>query len=635
MVIDITAASATIAESASNGASVVTLTSSGDDASSAGFTIQSGNTNGAFAVSTGGAVTVADTTAIDYETATSQTVVFTITDGTAAVTESVVITFTDADEFDTSTPTDSDSGTNTMAENVANGATVGVTALASDADGTTNTITYSVTANSCADVFTVGSSTGVVTVADKSNIDYETATSCTVTVKATSADGSHDSTTFTVAVTDVDEFDTSTPTDSDSGTNTMAENVANGATVGVTALASDADGTTNTITYAITDQSCSSVFAVGSSTGVVTVADNSNIDYETATSCTVEVTATSADSSTAATTYTVAVTNINEAPVVSSAISDVSTAEDSAYSLSVSSVFNDIDGDTLTYSISGAPSTITITGATISGTPVQANVGSHTIVVTATDGSLSVSDSYILTVTNVNDGPIFTSSGTTSATEDVAYAYIVTATDAEGEAVTLSGTTIPTWANFVHVSSGTGVLSGTPDNSDVTTGSGFQVTLTATDPSGVSATQVFNIVVVNVNDAASIATNANTGAVTEDASTTTATGTPTVTDIDTGEATLTDVNAGTASVSGYGTYGVSSGTWTYTLDNSNSAVNALAADASLSDTFSVTSADGTATQTITVTITGANDAPDAGSNAVGAVTEDATGTTATGSISRN
>ena len=97
--------------------------------------------------------------------------------------------------------------------------------------------------------------------------------------------------------------------------------------------------------------------------------------------------------------------------------------------------------------------------------------------------------------------------------------------------------------------------------------------MTATDASGVSATQVFTIVVSNVNDAASIATNANAGAVTEDASTTTATGTPTVTDIDTGEATLTNVNAGTDSVGGYGTFGVSSGTWTYTLDNSDSTVN--------------------------------------------------------------
>ena len=42
---------------------------------------------------------------------------------------------------------------------------------------------------------------------------------------------------------------------------------------------------------------------------------------------------------------------------------------------------------------------------TLSGTPLQADVGAHTIVVTASDGSLTVSDTFILTVANVNDAP--------------------------------------------------------------------------------------------------------------------------------------------------------------------------------------------------------------------------------------
>jgi hypothetical protein len=51
--------------------------------------------------------------------------------------------------------------------------------------------------------------------------------------------------------------------------------------------------------------------------------------------------------------------------------------------------------------MSGAPSTITLSGTTISGTPVNANVGTHTIVVTCTDGSsAAVSDTFVLTVTN-------------------------------------------------------------------------------------------------------------------------------------------------------------------------------------------------------------------------------------------
>ena len=97
------------------------------------------------------------------------------------------------------------------------------------------------------------------------------------------------------------------------------------------------------------------------------------------------------------------VTNTNDAPTVANAIADASAAEDAAYSISVSNVFADVDdGDSCTYSMSGAPSTITLSSGTISGTPVNANVGTHTIVVTCTDGSsAAVSDSYVLTVTKL------------------------------------------------------------------------------------------------------------------------------------------------------------------------------------------------------------------------------------------
>ena len=50
------------------------------------------------------------------------------------------------------------------------------------------------------------------------------------------------------------------------------------------------------------------------------------------------------------------------------------------------------------------------------------------------------------------------------------------------------------------------------------------------------------------------------------------------------------------------------GVWTYTLDNANCAVQALNACDTLTDTFKVTTIDGTA-QVVTVTIHGTNDAP--------------------------
>ncbi|OBP88124.1 beta strand repeat-containing protein [Mesorhizobium loti] len=114
-------------------------------------------------------------------------------------------------------------------------------------------------------------------------------------------------------------------------------------------------------------------------------------------------------------------------------------------------------------------------------------------------------------------------------------------------------------------------------------------------------------------------------------------GTPTVS----GTLTAHDPDAGaTATWSGNaaGTYGsfavnATTGVWTYTLDNSKPATNALAEGASATETFTVTVTDdkgATSTQDVTVTITGANDSPVisyAAGNAAGGVTEDGTLTT--------
>ena len=69
------------------------------------------------------------------------------------------------------------------------------------------------------------------------------------------------------------------------------------------------------------------------------------------------------------------------------------------------------------------------------------------------------------------------------------------------------------------------------------------------------------------------------------------------------------VAAGTATTNGYGTFGVTAaGVWTYTLNNSNASVQALNVGGTLSDTFTVTTVDGTA-QLVSITINGSNDAP--------------------------
>ncbi|MEQ9124703.1 MAG: cadherin repeat domain-containing protein, partial [Alphaproteobacteria bacterium] len=171
--------------------------------------------------------------------------------------------------------------------------------------GSTDGVAYSLSADSSGGGFAIDASTGVVTVANGSKLDFEAAAQHSVTVVATSEDGSTSSQTFTIDLTDQDEFDVSAVSDTDAAAKGVAEKAANGAVVGVTAFASDADGSTNGISYSLSSDSSGGGFAVDATTGVVTVADGSKLDFEAAAQHTVTVVATSEDGSTSSQTFTI------------------------------------------------------------------------------------------------------------------------------------------------------------------------------------------------------------------------------------------------------------------------------------------------------------------------------------------
>ena len=329
------------------------------------------------------------------------------------------------DDFNVTTPTDTDDAVNTIAENATNGSTVGITANATDADGFNNTITYSLT-DDAGSRFTIDPTTGVVTVADGSFLDYETATSHSITVKATSSDTSESTTTFTIAVTDVDEFDVTTPIDSNAATNTIAEDATTGSTVGITANATDPDGSNNTVTYSLTDNA-GGRFAIDSSTGVVTV--SSALDFETATSHNITVQATSTDTSTSTQTFTIAVTNNpadDPAPTVTIAATDANAAEEGQNPGQFTITLSENAGANLevSYTVSGTATaadyiesltgTVTIAAgrntATIDITPIDDDLeeGAETVVITLTDGvdyDLEATTQATVTIAD-NDPPV-------------------------------------------------------------------------------------------------------------------------------------------------------------------------------------------------------------------------------------
>ncbi|WP_229003243.1 VCBS domain-containing protein [Roseibium aggregatum] len=144
------------------------------------------------------------------------------------------------------------------------------------------------------------------------------------------------------------------------------------------------------------------------------------------------------------------------------------------------------------------------------------------------------------------------------------------------------------------------------------------VPVTVTDSSGATDTQNLVITVTGTNDGARIGGTA-VGTVTEDTQLTTG-----------GKLDVTDPDAGQAqfvpqphAAGAHGTFTVQpDGTWTYHLDNSQPAVQALTSGGrQLTDTLTVSTMDGT-TQQIMVTINGTDDGAQIGGTAVGTVTED-------------
>ena len=202
------------------------------------------------------------------------------------------ITINDVDEFDVGTVSDTNATANTVDENAANGTTVGITAAASDADATTNTIMYSLDDNA-GGRFAIDASRawsrwhGAAGSRNGGALATSRSAPPRPTARPPTACSPSRSTTWTSSTSARSPTPTPRPTRS-------TRTPRNGTAVGITAAASDADATTNTITYTL-DDNAGGRFAIDANTGVVTVAGA--IDREAAASHNITVRATSTDGS--------------------------------------------------------------------------------------------------------------------------------------------------------------------------------------------------------------------------------------------------------------------------------------------------------------------------------------------------
>lgn len=190
----------------------------------------------------------------------------------------------------------------------------------------------------------------------------------------------------------------------------------------------------------------------------------------------------------------------NYAPIISST-PVTSVNEDSPYSYTLRG--RDYENSPLTKSVVVKPGWLTFNASSglLSGMPTNANVGDTTVTLRVSDGTASVDQTFTLSVVNVNDAPVISSTAVTAVNEDLPYTYTLVASDVDaGDAITYSAPVLPSWLSF---NATTHVLSGTPTNDQVGTAPSqdFDVTLRVTDLANAQTNQVFKVTVTNINDA--------------------------------------------------------------------------------------------------------------------------------------
>ncbi len=299
----------TIAETATTGTAVAGIVFAATD--EGGRPVTEGLTwslaadpSGLFAISTGGEVTLIGTA--DYETTPTHTVMVQVAKG-GTTSSAVALTIDVTNIPETLTVTNADSTGTAMiavAENAIIGTRVpGIRLIVTDEAGTE--VAEGLTWSSTSTLFMVNPATGVI--ATSAALDYETATSHTITVTAASG-GVSGSIGLTIDVEDV--LETLAITDDDPAANTIPENASIASVAGVDLTVADEGGNPVTgVAWALTDNA-GGRFEINPNFDLITA--TAPLDYESSTNFVIMVRATSDGVNSASFPMTIEVTNVFE-----------------------------------------------------------------------------------------------------------------------------------------------------------------------------------------------------------------------------------------------------------------------------------------------------------------------------------
>jgi len=167
--------------------------------------------------------------------------------------------------------------------------------------------------------------------------------------------------------------------------------------------------------------------------------------------------------------------------------------EDVEYSVDYNAT--DDDGDEIMWILETNATFLELDSETgiLKGTPAEDVIGWYYVNVTASDGKRIDYHNFTLTVIEVNEKPIITTTDTTQTLEDEVYSVNYEAVDGNDDTLTWSLTTN---ASFLIINTTTGKLNGTPEQKDV---GNYWVNVSVSDGEYVDSNN-FTLEVINVND---------------------------------------------------------------------------------------------------------------------------------------
>ena len=448
-------------------------------------------------------------------------VVITVSDGSASDSQIIAVNVVNVNEAPVFT---SFGGGASAAVSAAENSTFAGVPAASDPEG--GFVTYAIVGGADAALFTLNAGSNAIRFLTPAN--FETPGDANgdnvfeIVLRASDTSGNHSLQTLAITLTDADEAPVIV---SNGGGFAASTAVSENSTAVTTVVALDPEGAVPV--YSVWGGLDAAKFAIDAATGALRFimapnfeapgdSDGDNV-YLVAVAATV-------GSTMDIQSISIAVGNVNEAPVITSSgggdAATVSVAENGIAVATTTS--SDPEGTARAYAIVGgtdagqfaidaSTGTLTFVAAPNFETPTDADGDNvYQVNVSASDGSLSGTQALSVSVTNVNEAPTITSASAFSLGENGTAAALVTSTDPEGTPRSYMIVGGADGTKFA-INASTGVLSfivapdydapGDADGDNV-----YQVSVRASD-GGLSETRALAITVTNVNETPTITSN--------------------------------------------------------------------------------------------------------------------------------